>query len=111
MKLRELLSETTIHQNNFVKIDMVGKELEEIFGEDAPKINFDEEGLYIKMDNFLMRYYEGNPMNSFTLTDSVFDNEKDEVKNIKRYYVEYTKIEKVETTTEEDEIETKPTEV
>jgi len=108
MKLKDLLNEVTVHQNNFVKIDMVEKELEEIFGDEAPKIKFDEEGLYIRMDNFLMRDYESNPMNSFTLTDSGFDNDKDEVKNIRRYYVEYTKIEKDETPPEEDE--TSPTE-
>lgn len=97
MKLRELINEVNIFQNNFVKIEMVQDELKKVFGDEAPKIKFDEDGLYITMDNFLFREYENNPLDSFTLTDAGMI---DEVKNIKKYYVEYVKVEKTETPTE-----------
>lgn len=90
MKLRDLLNEIKIHQNNFVKIDMVENQLKNIFQEDMPKIQFDEDGLYIKLDNFQYREINNNPMDTFTITDAGFENEKDEVKNIKKYYIEYS---------------------
>jgi len=105
MKLKDLLNEVVVHQNNFIKIDMVEKELGLIFGEDAPKPAFDENGMYVKMDNFLYREIENNPMNSFTLTDAGFENEKDEIKNTRKYYVEYTKVDKVGNTNTEGETE------
>jgi len=93
MKLKDLL-ETKIYPNNFIKIDMVKNELERIFNSEAPEINFDDDGLYIKLDNFNLRELENNPMNKFSITDAGFENEKDEVKGIKKYYIEYTKIDK-----------------
>ena len=105
MKVIDLINEVKVHQNNFIKIDMVDKELGLVFGEDAPKTSFDDEGMYVKMNNFLYREIENNPMDSFTLTDAGFENEKDEISNTRKYYIEYTKIDKVETIDTEDKAE------
>jgi len=108
MKLKDLLNEVVVQPNNFIKINMVKKELGLIFGEDAPKPAFDEEGMYIKMDNFLYREIENNPMDNFTLTDAGFENEKDEMKNIRKYYIEYIKVDKSENTNTEEGTEKSP---
>jgi hypothetical protein len=88
MKLRDLILEARIFQNNFIKISLVEEELNMIFDEDeTPKIKFDEDGMYIEMDNFLYRNYEiGGGLQKFSLSES---DVVDEVKNIKKYYIEY----------------------
>jgi len=96
MKLKDLLSEVKVQENNFVKVDMVKDELKQIFGEDAPKTMFDEDGLYIKLDNFQLRDLDNTPMSTFSITDTGFENDKDEAKAIKKYYIEYVKTEKTE---------------
>jgi len=99
MKLKDLL-ETKIYPNNFIKIDMVKNELERIFNSEAPEVKFDDDdGLYIKLDNFTLRELENNPMNKFSITDAGFENEKDEVNGIKKYYIEYMKIDKFQAPT------------
>lgn len=104
MKVRDLIVETRIFQNNFIKIGIVEEEIKQIFGEEeAPKIEFDEDGMFIKMDNFMYRNYETNGgLNKFSLTDVGII---DELKNIKKYYIEFTKATEVDNkeNTEESE--------
>lgn len=90
MKLKDLLYETRIFQNNFIKVDMVEDELKKIFKEDeVPKIEFDEDGMFITLDNFTYRHYNSiGGFDSFSLTDGGI---VDEINNIKKYYIEFTK--------------------
>jgi len=91
MKLRDLLNETRVFQNNFIKVDMVEDELKKIFkNEKTPKIKFDEDGMFITVDNFTYRhYFQENNFNTFSLIDAGLI---DEIKNIKKYYVEFNKV-------------------
>ncbi len=94
MKLKDLLFEVRIFQNNFVKVEMVTNELSSLFSEKVPKVEFDDNGLYITIDNFQYRELEMNGgFKKFTLTDAGLVNE---VKNIKKYYLEYIPAPKAE---------------
>lgn len=92
MKLKDLLFEVRIFQNNFVKIEMVENELSTLFSEKVPEVKFDDSGLYITIDNFQYRDMEMNGgFKKFSLTDAGLVNE---VKNIKKYYIEYVAVAK-----------------
>ena len=59
MKLKDLLFEVRIFQNNFIKVDMIKDELKMIFNNtDVPEISFDADGMYIAMDNFKLREFD-----------------------------------------------------
>lgn len=88
MKLKDLINEVKIYQNNFIKIGMVENDLKTLFPENTPQVKFDTEGLYVVLDTFQFRDYENKRLTSFILTDAgLFD----EMKNTKKYYVEYFK--------------------
>ena len=86
MKLRELLFENRIFQNNFIKISMVEEELKRIFTDEKPQIKYDENGMFILMKNSL--YRNDRIFSKFSLSDGGIEDEK---KNIKKYYIEFTK--------------------
>lgn len=94
MKVKDLIYEVRIFQHQFVKTDLIKNELFIIFGNDLPVIDFDDSGLFIIMDNFQIRDYEnsfaGKPIEErkFFLSDG---GVIDEIKNIKKYYVEFTR--------------------
>jgi hypothetical protein len=94
MKLKDLLNETRIYQNNFIKIAMVEDTLKTLFGETPPEIEFDTDGMFIQLDTFMFRNYENGTTDDqtneqkFYLTDAGF---VDELKGIKKYYIEFTK--------------------
>lgn len=105
MKLRDLLVEARIFQNNFIKVGMVEEELKSVFGEEEmPKVEFDADGMFIKMDNFKMRDYEtAGGLKKFSLSDAGL---VDEIKNIKKYYIEFTKVENKSTAVPTEETPT-----
>jgi len=105
MKLSDLLNEVNVFKNNFVRADMAVEAVEKLFPEETPKIQYDEKGMFIILNNFQFRDYENTGMGSFSLTDGGI---QDEIKNTKKYYVEYVKVEAtVDTTdqTDEDKVE------
>ena len=67
MKVRDLILEARIYQNNFIKVDIIEDELKRIFSAESddppaaygvkeksiPKVNFDADGMYITMDKQL----------------------------------------------------------
>jgi len=86
--LKNLLNESRIFQNNFVKIDIVKKELALIFVDNFPKIEFDNDGLFIKIDDFTYSKYKLDEVfDKFSLSEGIMI---DEIKNIKKYYIEFT---------------------
>lgn len=99
MRLRDLILEVRVFQNNFIKVDLVEEELKKIFAqaENIPKVNFDKDGMFITMDNFTLREYDNfygdDELTKFTLTDAGVVDEKN---NINKYYIEYTVIPKEE---------------
>jgi hypothetical protein len=94
MKLKDLLNEVRIFQHNFIKTDVVGNELKMIFGDEAPAIEFDNDGLFIIMDIFQTRKYEESfegidiEDRKFFLSDGGF---MDDLKSTKKYYIEFTR--------------------
>ena len=89
MKLKDLLYEARIFQNNFIKLDIVEDEFKRIFGENTPKIEFDNDGMFIKLDTFTYNEYESaDTVPHISLSDA---GVVDEIKNIKKFYIEYTK--------------------
>lgn len=90
MKLKDLLFETRIFQNNFVKVEMIQDELIVLFPENTPEVKFDDKGMYIAIDNFQYRELETKGgFKKFFLTDSGLVNE---IKNITKYYIEFAAI-------------------
>jgi len=119
MKLKDLfkkenkLNEVNVFQNNYIKVQMIEDNLKKIFVDNVPPIKYDDTGMYIKLDNMLYREIENNPMETFQLTAAGFENEADQAKGLKKYYVEYIKIEKNDnpsTTEEAGDAEETPTE-
>lgn len=91
MKLKDLINEVRIFQNNFIKIDTVKDKLKEFFGEEnMPEIGFDDKGMFVKIKMELTTREEEiiDSLDFFTLTDGIV---VDEMKNIKKFYIEYTK--------------------
>lgn len=86
MKLKDLLiTENGIFQNNYVRVNMVEDALQKLFPNDEIAIEFDENGLFIILDDFQFREYETQGLTGFKLTLSgLFD----EIKNTKKYYIE-----------------------
>lgn len=88
MTINDLISEAHIFKNNFVRIDMATEAIKQLFPENTPKIQFDEDGMYIILDTFQFRDYSDTGMGAFTLTEAGI---ADEIKNTKKYYLEYVK--------------------
>ena len=88
MKISDLINEVKIFKNNFVRVGMAEEAVKKLFPEETPKIEYNETGMYIVLDNFKFRDYENIGMGAFSLTDAGI---VDEIKNTKMYYVEYTK--------------------
>ncbi len=90
MKLKDLLFEVRIFQNNFIKVDMIKDELKMIFNNnDIPEISFDTDGMYIAMDNFKLREFDNyGGFKKFSISDAGLINH---VKNIRKYYIEFIK--------------------
>lgn len=88
MKISDLINEVKIFQNNYVRVDMAKKALEKLFPENTPNIMFDEVGMYIVLDNFAFRDYENGSLGAFSLSE---DGIVDEIKNTKKYYLEFIK--------------------
>lgn len=124
MKVRDLLLEVRLFQNSFIKLDIVETELKKVFSQSdtIPKIAFDKDGMFITIDNFALREYENyyaqsklntpptdNPSDTppdttvkspeittdrpFTLS---YAGVIDEIKNVRKYYIEYIKIPEIE---------------
>jgi len=114
MKISDLLLEVRLYQNNYIKIGIVEDELKKIFStsDNVPKINFDDDGMFIILDNFEQNAYEAyknananKPSEEtaapeenkdantstaiFELTDVGIFNQ---LNNTKKYYIEYIKI-------------------
>jgi len=86
---------SNIFQNNLIKVQMVKDQLKQIFDDDnTPDIDFDENGLYIKITNFQARNLENISLKSFVLQPMGFDSDDDKILNIKKFYIQYIKIEK-----------------
>lgn len=101
MKLEDLILEVRVFQNNFIKVDMVTDELKKIFkNEKVPQVKFDEDGMFILVDNFIYRnFLQEGVFNTFSLVDAGI---VDEIKNIKKYYIEFIKKEVKDDTTMKD---------
>lgn len=90
MKLKDLLFEARIFGNNFIKINMIENELSRIFVEDKPKIQFDENGLYIMLDIVQFKMIEQNPfMDKFALSEPEI---KSDGENVKKFYIDVISI-------------------
>ena len=86
MRLKDFINEAKIFQNNSVKVDMVVKELKRVFiDNEIPKIYFDEDGLFIWLDNFQTDIINENPLKQFSLIESIKDKETKKTK----FYIEY----------------------
>lgn len=108
MKLKDLISEVKIYQNNFIKINMAEKFIKEIVGEygsieNMPRLEFDNDGLFILLDTMMYREFD-NKLASIPENEKTFfltgGTVVDDRKNIKKYYIEFMKV-------EEDDAETK----
>lgn len=101
MKLKELLlvTESRIFPNNFVRINIVEAEFKRIFGDgEAPKIKFDDSGMYVILDTFAKRMFDAAETDEkFTLSDAGLI---DEIKNTNKFYIEFIKAEDTEDQTE-----------
>lgn len=106
MKLKDLLFEVRIFQNNFIKVDMIKDELKMIFNNtDVPEISFDVDGMYIAMDNFKLREFDNyGGFKKFSISDAGLINH---VKNIRKYYVEFIKPANINIVTEPTELNVK----
>jgi len=103
MRLRNLLIEARVFQNNFIRVSMIEEEFNRIFQgqENIPKLEFDENGMYTVVDNFFSRQLESN-LNTdvFSLSDGGF---VDQIKSKRKLYIEFTKIDAVEQPTKNDQ--------
>jgi len=88
MKLKDILNETRIFQNNFIKLDIIKNEFKRIFGENTPEIKFDNNGMFIKLDNLSYTEFNASDIDNFSLSDAGII---DEHKNIKKFYIEFIK--------------------
>lgn len=88
MKITQLLKEVKLFKNNFVRISMAETAIAKLYPTETPKINFDDLGMYIILDTFQIRDYENIGMNGFTLSEAGIVNE---IKNLKKFYIEYIK--------------------
>ena len=103
MKLNDLINEVKIFKNNFVKVSMVEAALKKLFPEETPKILFDDNGMYVILDTFQIRDFENNGLGSFSLSDAGI---VDEIKNTKKFYVEFVKPISVDTEPTENDTKT-----
>ena len=95
MKLRDLITEARIFQNNFIRVGMVEEEFKRIFADKQvnPKIDFDTNGMFVILNNFAFADFENMKSNDqFTLVDGGVD---DEIKNTRKFYIEFIKAEEV----------------
>lgn len=107
MKLRDLIVEARIFQNNFIRVGMVEEEFNRIFSDSQvkPKIDFDTNGMFVVLNNFQFADFENMKSNDqFVLVDNGVDNE---IKNTRKFYIEFIKAEETPGT-EESGSETDP---
>ena len=93
MKLRDLIAEARIFQNNFIRVGMVEEEFSRIFSDSqvTPKIDFDTNGMFVVLNNFQFADFENMKSNDqFVLVDNGVDNE---IKNTRKFYIEFIKAE------------------
>ncbi len=80
--------QTTVLQQNFVRINMIQNEITRIFGKgNEPKTGFDDTGMFIVLDDTQLREYTYHNDKGvvFTLPEQPFD--VDEKSNIKKFRI------------------------
>lgn len=105
MRLRNLLIEARVFQNNFIRVSMIEQEFNRIFQgqENIPKLDFDENGMYTVVDNFLSNQLESKLNTAvFSLSDGGF---VDQIKSKRKRYIEFTRIDALEQPTKNDQAE------
>ena len=106
MKLKDILFETKVFQNNFIKIQIIQDELKNIFMNRTPEIKFDSNGMYIALNQFELRTFESEKKSDkFTLEDAGYI---DDIKGIKKYYVSF--IDEIQNAEDEPKQENEPKE-
>jgi hypothetical protein len=100
MKISELINEVKLFKNNFVRVSMAEAAIKKLFPEETPKIQYDDQGMYIVLDTFQARDYENTGMGVFSLSDAGI---ADEIKNTRKYYVEFVKQVETSAPTETDD--------